>query len=743
MKQILSIVIAILSFPGFAAAQDQFRTVSDSSTREMVQVLELMHEKAYSAYNPFASKARLEHFTKQIKTAATLKDSIDWLYLIGNCYLELGEEQKAIETGELMFQKLESFGSAPLQVVRRLLAIAWLRLGERTNCILDHTGESCIFPIRGRGIQSKTEFTEKAIALYREVLANNPGDMESRWLLNVAYMAIGRYPVDVPAEFLIAGLADDDSIKVQPFADMAADAGLNINNMAGGSVVDDFNNDGLLDVITTGWDIEEPMHYFVNKGDGTFRDVSRQSGLNRLTGGLNMIQTDYNNDGLKDLFVLRGAWLRNFGEQPNSLIRNNGDGTFTDVTRESGLLSFHPSHSATWADFNNDGWLDVFVGNECTVGKDNHPSQLYISNRNGTFSEMTRSAGIDLNLFVKGVTSGDYDNDDNIDIFVSTLDGKKILLRNEGVRNGVVRFRDVSDEAGVSLNPTPTFTTWFFDYDNDGLLDILCTGYNFDRSLAWYAAEQRLYDSSIIAGKVFIYHNNGNGTFREVSEALGLDKLVFAMGSNFGDINNDGYFDMYFGTGNPVFQSLIPNKMFINLRGEKFADVSASSRLGNLQKGHGTAFADMDADGDQDIFIDMGGAYPGDAYQSSLYVNPGQNENGWLRIVLEGKQANRAAIGAKIKLTFAENGSTRTVYRELNSGGSFGANPLMQHIGVGKAANISELQIKWPGSKTVQVFNNIKANQQIIIREGEQDFSVMRVRTFRFSTRPEHGHSGH
>ena len=157
---------------------------------------------------------------------------------------------------------------------------------------------------------------------------------------------------------------NDTLHSVKPFTDVAANIGLNINNQAGASIVDDFNNDGYDDIITSSWSLKEPMHYCRNNGNGTFTDISDSSGLGYLTGGLNMMQTDYNNDGFKDIFVLRGAWKESFGKEPNSLLRNNGDGTFTDVTKASGLFSIHPTQAATWADFNNDGWLDVFIGNE-------------------------------------------------------------------------------------------------------------------------------------------------------------------------------------------------------------------------------------------------------------------------------------------------------------------------------------------------------------------------------------------
>jgi hypothetical protein len=196
------------------------------------------------------------------------------------------------------------------------------------------------------------------------------------------------------------------------------------------------------------------------------------------------------------------------------------------------------------------------------------------------------------------------------------------------------------------------------------------------------------------------------------------------MGSNFGDIDNDGYLDFYLGTGNPPFKSLVPNKMFRNISGERFMDVTTTARVGNLQKGHGVSFADLDNDGDEDIYIEMGGAFAGDAYENSLYINPGQNNNRWINLSLEGVTSNKAAIGAKIKVSFRENGRLRSVYREVNSGGSFGSNPLRQHIGIGTATIIDTIQIKWPATGKTQVFTNIQVNTNFRIAEGNQKLTT-------------------
>ena len=232
---------------------------------------------------------------------------------------------------------------------------------------------------------------------------------------------------------------------------------------------------------------------------------------------------------------------------------------------------------------------------------------------------------------------------------------------------------------------------------------------------------------------MYLYRNNRDGTFTNVAKEMGLDKPVFAMGANFGDIDNDGWLDMYLGTGNPDFTSLVPNRMFKNIGGQKFTDVTASARVGNLQKGHGVAFADIDNDGDQDIFAEIGGAYAGDGYYNSLYLNPGQGTNHWISIALEGTKSNRSAIGAHIVLNFTDDTLKRSVYMDINSGGSFGANPFRKEIGIGKAKVIDELIVKWPTSGLVQVFKHVEPGQFLTIKEGSDRIVKMNPKRLKFA----------
>lgn len=706
-----------------------------SPNKEMTNLLSTIAAGENNVKNSFASATKLKFFDSLMQAATNYADTATARYGMANCLLELGQEEQSIALFEDLLKSLPPFMPDNRRMLMKNLAIAYLRLGERKNCVYNHTGESCIYPIANRGIHVNKHGAEKAIELYTALCKADNRDLESRWLLNIAYMATGGYPQQVPPDFLLELTGADSSVTVKPFTDLAGRPGLNLKNQAGGSVVEDFNNDGYVDIITSSWSLQEGMHYYINNGNGTFTDAAASSGLHELTGGLNLQQTDYNNDGFKDIFVLRGAWRGVFGKEPNSLLRNNGDGTFTDVTKAAGLLSFYPTQTATWADFNNDGWLDVFIGNETSPGYNSelNPCELYINNRNGTFTSMAAKAGCSVIGFVKGVTSGDYNNDGWPDIFISTLDGKKVLLKNDGLTNGPVHFTNVSQRAGISENNARTFTTWFFDYDNDGWLDILVCSYEFNRSLAWYAAAEALHQPLGNSGKIILFRNKHDGTFEDVSEKTGLQHIAFAMGGNFGDIDNDGWLDFYLGTGNPQYTSLVPNKLFKNVDGKRFADVTIPARVGNLQKGHGVSFVDLDNDGDQDIYIDMGGAYVGDAYENALYINPGQNNNHRALFSLKGKTCNRAAIGARLKILFTDNGIKRAVYRDVNSGGSFGSNPLLQHIGTGQATLLDEVAIQWPGNKTPQVFKQVPVDAVINIEQGATAYTTSRLKKFDFN----------
>ena len=701
--------------------------------KKMIDYLENMRLRLDNPNNGFAAEAKIKYCDSLLPLTKDQGANLNLEFKKANALLEAGREKEAVS----LFDRIATFVKDVPQsrkVVIPLLGLAYMRLAERNNCINNHSNESCIMPIQGKGIHQDKLPAEKAIALYQLALKEDPANLDSRWLLNIAYMLTGGYPAKVPPAFLIPGLDAKSKVSVTPFKDIAAGLGIDVKNRSGGMIVDDFNNDGNLDIISSAWGLDDPMHYFKNNGDGTFTDMSVVSGISKFKGGLNICQTDYNNDGWLDIFILRGGWQgQNSGlEQPNSLIRNNGDGTFTDVTLEAGIFSEHPTQTATWNDFNNDGWLDLFIGNESSSAEHQHPCELFINNRNGTFTNMAPAIGLNVVGYAKGVTSGDYDNDGWADIFVSTLFGQKVLLHNEGANGKGLAFKMVSNEAGFANSEYRTFPTWFFDFNNDGWLDIFMCNYEFDRPLSYYAAKEALNPSTDPAGKIMLFLNNKNGTFTNVTSTMDVNQTCFAMGSNFGDFDNDGYLDIYLGTGNPSFQSIVPNRLYKNIDGKNFVDVTNAARVGQLQKGHGVSFADIDNNGTQDIAMDLGGAFIGDAYNSALFYNPGQGNNNWISLKLEGTKSNKQSIGAKITVTITENGTQRMMYREVNSGGSFGCSPLRQSIGIGTAKIIDEIKINWPVSGITQVYKNITPNQFLKITEGKQETEIIPLKPITF-----------
>ena len=207
---------------------------------------------------------------------------------------------------------------------------------------------------------------------------------------------------------------------------------------------------------------------------------------------------------------------------------------------------------------------------------------------------------------------------------------------------------------------------------------------------------------------------------------------MLGMGLNFGDLDNDGYLDFYVGTGNPELTTLIPNRMFRNAGGKFFQEVTTSGNFGHLQKGHGIAFADINNDGNQDVFEKMGGAYDGDTAYSSLYANPGHG-NHWITLQLEGVQTNRCAIGARIKVTVRTAGGTRDIYKTVGSGASFGCNPLRQEIGLGQAQAIDRVEIYWPVSRKTQTLRGLTRDRFYRVREDQDQATPLPLKATSWS----------
>lgn len=647
------------------------------------------------------------------------------LYQLGKAELHLGNEEESIR---LMNEALELIRDNPNEIKPELLrqfyfdtAIGYLRWGETQNCCQKYTPGSCIIPIRGDAIHDHKDGSQRGIewltALLKSTDPEQPMHLAVQWLLNLAYMTLGQYPGGVPSEYLIEGIDRKPDLKVQPWKNVAAQAGVATFSLAGGALADDLDNDGDIDLVVSSWDPNESLRIFWNDGTGKFKDGTVDSKLGSTLGGLNMTQTDYNNDGLTDIFVMRGGWLSAAGQHPNSLLRNNGDGTFTDVTYKSGLaLVDYPTQTAGWSDYDLDGDLDVYIGNESTNDL-KAPSQLFRNNGDGTFTDVAPNAGVTNDLLAKAVTWGDYNSDRYPDLYVSNYRGPNRLYRN----NGDGTFENVAAASDVE-GPDASFPSWFCDINNDGNLDLFVAAYS--GGIAEVAASYLGKPFDRVAALPCMYVSDAQHQFANQAEQLGLVHPTHPMGANFGDLDNDGFVDFYLGTGWPEYHELMPNMLYRNQAGKAFQDITNGARVGHLQKGHAVAMADFDNDGDLDLFEQMGGFVPGDKFYDVLYENPGSGSN-WIKIHLVGKTTNRPGIGARIHLRVSDGQTERSIYRNVSSGGSFGANPFEQHIGIGSAHDIVKLEVYWPRTAQTDVFEHVSTNQRIKLTEGTGDFDVI------------------
>ncbi len=716
----LVLVTVTVAAPSLGGAREEPRVGPDDSHQRMVRELAAI-ATSRSVWNPFARSDRLAELRAR---AAELADGAPI-------------EQRFAARSELALAELRSGslanGIAELLAVRSLLAergledadllfqlgLAHMRQAEQQNCREHPNPRRCILPIAGGGVHEGVESTRAAIGFFSRALELFPPrsaeQVATRWLLDIAYQSAGVARADIPDPVRLPDSVFRSDQEFPHLPNVAAALGLDVLDLAGGAVVEDLDGDRRLDVLTSTWTPDGPLKLMMNRGDAGFVNRTSEAGLDGITGGLNLVHADYDNDGDFDVLVLRGAWFRDEGRHPHSLLQNDGSGHFRDVTFDAGLGDeWYPTQAAAWADYDNDGDLDLYAGNEGGPGR--FPSQLLRNNGDGTFTDVARAAGVENFRYAKGVAWGDYDADGDPDLYVSNWPAPNRLYRNDG--RGT--FTDVAPELGLT-EPMASFTAWFWDYDNDGALDLYVSNYPF----RYDAGLDNLY--AVVGGYLGLpspaegarlYRGDGRGGFESVAAAAGLTRITMPMGANFGDLDGDGYLDFYLGTGYPNYEGLVPNLLYRNDRGRRFLDVTMAAGVGHLQKGHGIAFADLDNDGDLDLFEQMGGFYPEDAAHNVLFANPGFGHR-WIRLRLVGRQTNRAGVGARLRLRILEAGEPREIYRHVGMGAGFGSAPLEQHVGLGRATALETLEVTWPTSGTTQVFSDVPLDGAFEITEGE------------------------
>ena len=542
------------------------------------------------------------------------------------------------------------------------------------------------------------------------------------------------------------------------FTDVAAGAGLRepvicgpvghtdyiLESMGCGIAFLDYDNDGWLDIfVLSGTRREGPVagatnRLYRNNRDGTFTDVTREAGLTRQDWAFGVTIADYDNDGFDDIFITQ--WGQNI------LYHNNGDGTFTDVTRAAGLL--HEGNrwgtGCTWVDYNRDGLLDLFVTNYLVFDFESVPAtgknpdcnfrgvpvyfgprelppercQLYRNNGDGTFTDVTKAAGIDVAAPAYNLTAmaADYQGTGWPDVYVACDSTPSLLFVNQrdgslverGLELGVAVNDDGNVQAGMGLG--------LGDIDTNGALDILKTHFSEDTSA--------------------LYRNAGRGGFEDVSlkSGVGVETRYVGWGAGIQDFDNDGLPDLFWATGSvypevekvhPDYPYKTPRVLFRNLGNGKFEELgdAAGPAIGAAHSSRGVAFGDFDNDGDIDILIMNVNEPP------SLLRNDVAGGGHWLKVRLVGVKSNRGAIGSTVIAAYGGRSQAQAVTAQSSY---LSVNDRRLHFGLG-AASSADLEIRW-ASGGKESLKAVPADRLVTIREGE---GVVKTEFF---THPQRGH---
>ena len=553
---------------------------------------------------------------------------------------------------------------------------------------------------------------KEAIAVYREAYDKEPGE-RPLWGIYQCTMGLGGVPKDLPAKygFTLRPESSDPGLPPSPkFRDIARELGIAKVAGAGPAGWADYDGDGRYDLVACGMDTFCSL--FHNEGK-KFRDVTLEAGFGRVESGFGAAWGDYNGDGKPDLYVARNGWG---GPLPDSLMANQGDGTFKDVAKEAGIDEPGSGFHVTWFDYNRDGWLDIYVSNGVTL--DPNINHLYRNNGNGTFTNVTKEAGLEEKqpAGTIGIAVGDYDQDGWPDLFVHGRMRKNRLYHNLG--GG--KFEEVGAVAGVAGHGRQNgYVALFQDMDSDGDLDIVTVSLAvWEHVIAGYRSD---YVPKPDDDLVKLFRNDGGGHFKDVSVEAGFVYPLGIMAANTADVDNDGYSDLYFGTGNPDMRRQEPNVLYQNTGKGSFVDRSRSAEVWLQGKGHGITFTDWNGDGFLEIYAEKGGFYHGDLVPSAFFLNETHNGNHFLFVDLYQDGPNARAVGAGVTI---EAGALKT-YKEVTSGRGFGSSdPPTLHFGLGKNTRIERFRVRWPDGSSTD-YPAPQVDSRLRLKKGDPSWSTV------------------
>lgn len=285
-----------------------------ASTREMVLDLQRILHATEPMGSAFRTRAHVKVLEERLKSAPPGSVDLSTAVGLSVSYLNSGETGKGLALLTQLDKALSEgqlpIGPQELRIIKKLLGVGWLRVAEEENCLTNHTTASCLAPIQPEGVHKIERGARMASEIFKGMLRQNTRDLEAKWLLNIAAMTLGEWPDKLAPGHLIPEAAFASDYNLPPFPDIAGSLGLAANDLAGGVVADDFDNDGNTDLLVSSWAIESDSKYYHNVGTGSFHERGRQAGLAGVGGALNMIQADYNNDGFVDVLMLRGdGWV--------------------------------------------------------------------------------------------------------------------------------------------------------------------------------------------------------------------------------------------------------------------------------------------------------------------------------------------------------------------------------------------------------------------------------------------------